>query len=91
MKQWIIENVFTGRARFMSFLGAVFVIVFLSIICFQMGNWNIYLSKGKITHEIYERLVTGSLKDLFGIIMMIVAFYFRNDEKKEETKVQQSQ
>jgi hypothetical protein len=88
MKQWIIENVFTGRARFMSFLGAVFVLVFLSIIAYQMGYWNIYLNKGKISHEVYERLVTGSLKDLFSIIMMIVAFYFRNDEKKEEPKQQ---
>lgn len=88
MKQWIIDNVFTGRARFMSFLGAVFVVAFLSIVVYQMGYWNIYLSKGKLTHEVYERLVTGSLKDLFSIIMMIVAFYFRNDDKTQEQKQQ---
>ncbi|HLO37983.1 MAG TPA: hypothetical protein VK173_05830 [Lacibacter sp.] len=88
MRQWIIDNVFSGKSKFMSFLGAVFVIGYLSITVYQMGNWNIYLSKGKITTEIYERMVTGSLKDLFGIIMMIVAFYFRNDEKTTEIKQQ---
>lgn len=86
MKQWLIDTFFTGRARFMSFLGTVFVLVFLSVVVYQMGYWNIYLKRGTITHEIYERLVTGSLKDLFSIIMMIVAFYFRNDDAKPEQK-----
>lgn len=83
MKQWILDNFFTGRARFMSFLGSVFVLVFLSIVVYQMSYWNIYLKRGTISHEVYERMVTGSLKDLFSIIMMIVAFYFRNDDGKQ--------
>jgi hypothetical protein len=84
MKQWIIDNFFTGRARFMSFLGFVFVIVFLSINVWQIGNWNLSFHRHQMTPEVYERLVTGTLKDLFSIIMMIVAFYFRNDDLKPQ-------
>ena len=88
MKQWIIENIFQGRARFMSFIGTVFVCMYLVVTFYQISYWNIYMSKGKMTLEIYERMVTGSLQNLFSIIIMIVAFYFRSDEKKEEQKQQ---
>ena len=82
MKQWVIDNIFNGKSKFMSFLGAVFVVVFLSIVISQMSYWNYYMSRNKITIEVYERMVTGAMKDLFSIIMMIVAFYFRNDDKQ---------
>lgn len=68
----------------MSWMGGVFVIAYLVMSIYQIGQINYFFSKGKIPEEIYERVSGTIIKDLLEIVTIIVLFFFKNNTSKNE-------
>jgi hypothetical protein len=45
---------------------------------------NYFFAKGKVSEEVFERLIGGNIKDLLEIVMIIVLFFFKNQTTKNE-------
>lgn len=80
------------KFQFMSLIGGAFVFVFLSICIIQIFETNWLFATGKITIEVYERLVLVYYSRIFEIVSMIFFYFFRNpsDKGKEEIKIEET-
>lgn len=64
------------QPQFMSWIGTIVVCSLIFYISYMAGQLSIFLSRGKITPEIYERMNTSYKMDLFYLASLIITFYF---------------
>ena len=74
----------SSKLSFMAWIGSVFIITYLIINIYQMVQLNYFFAKGKVSEEVFERLIGGNIKDLLEIVMIIVLFLFKNQTTKNE-------
>lgn len=82
MVEWF-KGQFANRTSFMSWMGGLFVLFYLVITAYQIGQVNIFYNKGKIESEIFERINSSYFVALKDIVMIIVLFFFRNNNTQE--------
>ena len=74
----------SSKISFMAWIGSVFIITYLITNIYQLVQLNIFFAQGKVKEEAFERLVSGNIKDLLEIVMIIVLFFFKNQNTKED-------
>jgi cadmium resistance protein CadD (predicted permease) len=74
----------SNKLSFMAWIGSVFIITYLITNIYQLVQLNIFFAQGKVKEEAFERLVSGNIKDLLEIVMIIVLFFFKNQNTKED-------
>jgi len=74
----------SSKLSFMAWIGSVFIITYLITNIYQLVQLNIFFAQGKVKEEAFERLVSGNIKDLLEIVMIIVLFFFKNQNTKED-------
>lgn len=66
-----------SRTTFMSAIGGLFILFYLCSYSYQLVQINYFFIKGRLTLEVFERVITDSNEKLMNIVMIIVLFFYK--------------
>ncbi len=67
------------KLSFMSWIGSAFIVTYLAMSAYSVGQVHYLFLKGMIKEDVFERMISGQQQRLLEIVMIIVLFFFKGN------------